>query len=241
MELTQTRAYAAYGLDDKALVGLSVLGDMLLSPGFNVTSIRDPLAIEEFHFLDCLSLLGLEPIRSCSYPADLGSGAGLPALVLALVRPEARVTAVESLRKKCAFIAEAAAAMGLSNVSVECARAEEYGQAGGRTAHDLVVSRALAALPVVAEYSMPLLTPGGVMIAMKGEISNQERIQGQKALDILGGGELDSLKLEPFEAAENRWVYMSRKVRATPPAYPRRPGLASQRPLGDDKQRGKNH
>ena len=70
------------------------------------------------------------------------------------------------------------------------------------------------------------------MMAMKGEISNQERIQAQKALDILGGGELESIRLEPFTGAENRWVHMARKVKATPASYPRRPGLAKQRPLG---------
>ena len=64
------------------------------------------------------------------------------------------------------------------------------------------------------------------MIAMKGEISNQERIQAQKALAILGGGGLESVKLEPFAGAENRWVYLARKERATPGSFPRRPGIA---------------
>ncbi len=232
MELTQTESYAKRGLDRASLDRLSVFGDLLLNPGFNVTSVREPEAIEQFHFLDCLSLLDLLEVRSTKNLADLGSGAGLPALILALALPEARITAVESLNKKCGFIQQAAAAMGLQNVDVQCARAEEYGRGPGRGAHDVVVSRALAAFTVVAEYSLPLLAPGGVMIAMKGEISNQERIHGQKALDILGGGELESIRLEPFTGAENRWVHMARKVKATPASYPRRPGLAKQRPLG---------
>jgi 16S rRNA (guanine527-N7)-methyltransferase len=159
----------------------------------------------------------------------------LPALVLALALPAVKVVAVESQQKKCGFIKGAAAAMGLTNVEVRCARAEEYGRAQGRAVHDVVVSRALAALPVVAEYSLPLLVQGGVMVAMKGAISNEERIHAQKAIDILGGDRLESSKLEPFEGAENRWVHISRKIRPTPASFPRRPGIATRHPLGEAK------
>ncbi len=220
------------GLDGGSIDRLSKFGDLLLNPGFNVTSLREPAEIEQFHFLDCLALLDLPEVRSAAKLADLGSGAGLPALILALALPDLKITAVESLGKKCGFIREAAVAMGLANVDVQCARAEDYGRGAGRSTQDVVVSRALAALPVVAEYSLPILTRGGVMIAMKGDISTEERIHSEKALDILGGGELGSIRLEPFPGAENRWVHMARKVRSTPASYPRRPGLAKQRPLG---------
>jgi 16S rRNA (guanine527-N7)-methyltransferase len=232
MELIYSDTYAARGLSPEQIDGLSALGDLLLNAAFNVTSIREPADIERFHFLDSLALLGLESVRTGCRLADLGSGAGLPALLLALALPRLQVTAVESLRKKCAFIDQAVTTMKLENVQVRCARAEEYGQDAGRGAHDVVVSRALAALPVVAEYSVPLLTRGGAMVAMKGEISNQERIQAQKALDILGAGRLESVKLEPFAGAENRWVHMATKERPTPAAFPRRPGTPAHRPLG---------
>lgn len=232
MDLAYPQAYHERGLGPEQLKSLSVLGDMLLNPGLNVTGIREPEAIEQFHFLDCLSLLDLPQVRYAKRVADLGSGAGLPALVLALTLPQATVTAVESLRKKCAFIEEAASRMKVNNVEVRCARAEKYGLGAGRAAHDLVVSRALAALPVVIEYSLPLLAEDGTMVAMKGEISNQECIHAQKALDILGGGELRSFKLVPFPGAENRWVYVASRMRPTPARYPRRPGIAARRPLG---------
>lgn len=232
VELTQSQAYAERGLDAGALAGLRTLGDLLLSAGFNLTSIRDPEAIERFHFLDCLALLGLATIRSALRIADLGSGAGLPALVLGLALPSARVTAVESHKKKCGFIEQAARAMGLNNVDVQCVRVEDYGRTAGRAAHDAAVSRALAPLPVVAEYSLPLLEEGGAMIAMKGAVSDQERIQAEKALAILGGGDLEAIRLEPFPGAENRWVYLARKLRATPASFPRRVGIATRRPLG---------
>jgi hypothetical protein len=70
------------------------------------------------------------------------------------------------------------------------------------------------------------------MIAMKGAISYEERIQAEKALAILGGGGLESVKMEPFAGAENRWVYLARKERATPGSFPRRTGTAVRRPLG---------
>ncbi len=233
MELTQSQAYAERGLGAEAITRLSTFGDLLLGAGFNVTSIREPEAIERFHFLDCLALLDLAVVRSAERLADLGSGAGLPGLVLALALPSARVTAVESQQKKCRFIKQAADAMGLQNVEVRCARVEDYGREAGRVAHDVVVSRALAACSVVAEYSFPLLEHGGTMIAMKGAISDQERIQAEKALAILGGGGLESVKLEPFAGAENRRVYLARKERVTPPSFPRQAGTAARRPLGE--------
>jgi 16S rRNA (guanine527-N7)-methyltransferase len=232
VELTQSQAYAERGFGAEAIARLSVLGDLLLAAGFNVTSIREPEAIESFHFLDCLALLDLAAVRSAHRLADIGSGAGLPALVLGLALPWARVTAIESQAKKCRFIAQAASTMRLHNVEVRCARAEDYGRGAGRQAQDAVVSRALAALPLVAEYSFPLLEPGGTMVAMKGRISDEERIQARNAIAILGGGELESVKLEPFAGAENRWVYLARKVGATPASFPRRAGTAARRPLG---------
>jgi 16S rRNA (guanine527-N7)-methyltransferase len=232
MHLTHVRAYEARGLDQSAIDKLGLFGNLLLNAPFNVTSIRDAEAVERLHFLDCLSLLDLEPVRMARRLVDLGAGGGLPALVLALALPGTMVTAVESQQKKCNFIREVATAMGLANVDVCCSRAEEYGQNAGRGAHDVAVSRALASLPVLAEYSIPLLAVGGAMVAMKGEISNQECIQAQKALDILGGGRLESLRLHPFEGAENRWVYMAAKVKATPASLPRRPGTPTKQPLG---------
>jgi 16S rRNA (guanine527-N7)-methyltransferase len=231
MRLTEESPYRACGLDSEALRKLALLGDRLLGAGFNVIGATDAEGIEHFHFLDSLSLLTLAVVSGASSVVDLGSGAGLPALVLAIARP-AEITAVESQRKKCTFIAESAELLGLENVTVRCVRAEDYGREEGREAHDVVVSRALASLPVIAEYSFPLLCPGGTMVAMKGDISNQERTQAQEALDILGGGPLESIRLDPFPGAQNRWVHMSRKIRVTASEYPRRAGIPAKRPLG---------
>jgi 16S rRNA (guanine527-N7)-methyltransferase len=232
LKLLHTACYAARGLDDEAQGRLSTLGDLIAGAGFNVTAVTDPKEIELQHFLDSLSLLDLQEVISAKVLADIGSGGGLPALVLAVALPEADIRAIESQRKKCAFIEAAADALGATNVSVICARAEEYGRVAGRQAHDVVVSRALASLPLVAEYSLPLLRLGGAMVAMKGLISDQERIQGLRALGILGADGLDAIRLRPFAGAENRWAYVARKARVTPEEFPRRSGLPAKRPLG---------
>lgn len=236
MLLTQTARYEEFGLDGAAQQRLALLGDLILGAGFNVTSLKEPQEVERLHFLDSLSLLALPAVLQARRIVDIGSGAGLPALVLAIALPAialpARVTALESQQKKCRFIADAAERLGLQRVEVVCARAEEFGQGAGRGAFDLAVSRALAPLPVVAEYSLPLLEDGGMMLAMKGAISNQEWRQAENALGILGAGRLESVRLAPFPEAENHWVYMAQKVGTTSGEYPRRPGIPAKRPLG---------
>jgi 16S rRNA (guanine527-N7)-methyltransferase len=233
LDLGERSAYAEYGLDESAQRRLAVLGDLLLGAGFNVTGVRDPWDIERVHFLDSLSLLRVGSVPLANRLADIGSGGGLPALVLALVLPGADVTAIESHGKKCEFIARAAETLGLGNVSVCHLRAEDHARLVGRAAYDVVVSRAVAALPVIAEYSLPLLRLGGEMVAMKGLVSDQERIQASGALDILGADALEAIKMDPFAGSTNRWVYLAKKVRVTPADFPRRAGVPAKRPLGE--------
>lgn len=232
MQLVYASEYTEHGLSEDQVRKLGLLGDLLLSAGLNVTAVRDSREIERQHFLDSLSLLRIAGVAAAAHVIDIGSGGGLPALVLALALPEAQITAVESVGKKCAYIAKAAAELSLPNVTVECARAEDYGRSRGRATADIAVSRALASLPVVAEYSVPLLKVGGQMVAMKGLISDQERIQASRALGILGAGSLELVRLEPFEGSLNRYAYIATKLRPTPDEYPRRAGLPAKRPLG---------
>jgi 16S rRNA (guanine527-N7)-methyltransferase len=221
-----------YGLDGPAQSGLALLGDLILDAGFNITGVNDPAEIERFHFLDSLSLLRLEAVSSAGRLADVGSGGGLPSLVLALALPRTEVTAIESQRKKCEHIERAIEALGLANVIVRCARAEDHARSEGREAYDVVASRALAALPVVAEYSLPLLRVGGDMVAMKAHISDQERTQASHALGILGADKMEVVRLDPFPGSRDRSAYVARKVRPTPDTYPRRAGMPAKRPLG---------
>ena len=233
MKLKFVGAYKEHGLNDESVSVLARLGDLILEAGLNITALTDPEEIERQHFLDSLSLLAIPSVTRARRIVDVGSGGGLPALLLAIALPASSITALESLQKKCTYIESTARELGLTNVVVACGRAEDYGRGSGRAAHDVAVSRALAALPVVVEYSLPLLELEGLMVAMKGQISDQECIQASKALGILGAGALEAKRLEPFEGAVNRWAYMARKVRPTPADYPRRAGMPAKRPLGD--------
>ncbi len=237
MRLTYVREYEALGLDGGRIAKLEYLGDLVLQAGLNVTGLDQPEEIECQHFLDSLSLLAIPAVMSSARLVDVGSGGGFPALVLALVLPACRVTALESHGKKCSHIERTAGLLGLTNLFVLCMRAEEYGRDKGRAAHDVAVSRAVASLPVVAEYSLPLLADGGVMVAMKGLVSDQECIEAAGALGILGADELEAFRLEPFEGSVNRWSYLARKVRLTPDEYPRRTGVPAKRPLGRASKR----
>ena len=142
------------------------------------------------------------------------------------------MTAIESVKKKCEYIERTAAALGLKNVRVICARAEEHGMHEGRAAYDVAVSRAVAQLPVLAEYSLPLLKLGGHMVAMKGAVSDQELTQAVAALGILGADGLEMVRMEPFPGSRDHLAFVAKKTRPTPCEYPRRAGMAQKRPLG---------
>ncbi len=232
MKLAHGEDYARYGLDELAQSRLASLGDLILEAPLNITGIKDPAEIERVHFLDSLSLLELPMVRSAASIADVGSGGGLPALMLALALPGSEVTAVDSIGKKCEYTARAATALELPNVQVRCLRAEDLARTQAREAYDVVVSRAVASLPVVAEYSLPLVRLGGHMVAMKGVISNQERTHSVTALGILGAEGMDAIRLHPFAGARDRMVYVAKKTKATPATYPRRAGVPQKRPLG---------
>ena len=158
--------------------------------------------------------------------ADLGAGAGVPGLVLAAALPDRSFVLVESARRKCAFISETAAAMGLANVEVLHARAEEV-----RPAFEGVCARALAALPVLCEYAAPLLAMGGVAIFWKGAVEPSEEADGRHAASELGLSEPEVVPVEPFPGSQRRTLWVFRKTSPTPDRFPRRPGMATKRPL----------
>ncbi len=236
MQLLQTEEYEARGLPREAVSRLAAFADLLARSPVNVTAIRDCEGIERLHFLDCLSLLDLPEFHSAGRIIDVGSGGGLPAVVLAIALPRMEVVAAESVAKKCGFIAEAAACLGLTNLQVQCARAEELGRGPERESFDVAVSRALASLAVVAELTVPLVRVGGSLVVMKGPMSDQERTSGDNALAILGAPGLCGKQVWPFAGAENRWLYVASKTRPTPSAYPRRPGVPEKRPLGQARR-----
>jgi 16S rRNA (guanine527-N7)-methyltransferase len=193
------------------------------------TTVRDRAEALDVHIADSLSGLELPAVRDARRIADLGAGAGFPGLVLAAALPEAHVSLVESVGRKCAWLERAVAEMGLSNVDVVNARAEVWPAGLGR--HDLVTARALASLNVLVEYAAPLLAEGGALVAWKGRRDPAEEADGAAAAATLGMQQRDVVRVQPFPSARDRHLYLYLKVGPTPNGYPRRPGMASKRPL----------
>lgn len=197
---------------------------------FNLTAIRDPLQAWERHVLDALTLVGplcsIEPGADRLRVLDLGSGGGVPGLVLAAVLPEVEFTLVEATGKKAAFLEETAAALGLVNAAVRCERAETLGHDPWlRASFDAVVARAVAPLPVVLECSIPFLRERGFLLAIKGERAPEEIAASRLALHKLHSVVAHSLP------TPTGTIVVVEKLRTTPRAYPRPPGVPGQKPL----------
>ena len=163
---------------------------------------------------------------------DIGTGAGLPGIPLAIARPDVEVTLIDGTGKKIRFLESVVAELGLDNVTPLNARVEDVGQDPGHRAHyDFAVSRAVGPLPVVLEYSLPLLKVGGTMLAMKGPKAEQELRDSGDAMSLLGAGEVTVVDAYP-EGFENELVIvMVTKEDATPATYPRLSGTPKKEPL----------
>jgi 16S rRNA (guanine527-N7)-methyltransferase len=175
------------------------------------------------------SLVLLEQLGDVKTLVDVGSGGGLPGLPLKIARPELTVTLVEADQDKAAFLVRACAALGLQHVEVVARRAEEVGQDPQyREAFDVAVARALAPMPVLAELCLPLVKVGGRLLAQK---TTSEDVDGAARAIAVLGGVLNRVAAAPSTARGAGTVVIVGKVRPTPPAYPRRPGVPSRKPL----------
>ncbi len=191
------------------------------------TSVHARKKVRNVHIADSLVALEVDAVREAGRIVDLGSGAGPPGLVLAIARPEAEVVLVESVGKKCAWLERTVEELGVENVRVVCARAEELDEAP----FDVVTARALGALPVLCEYAAPLLREGGSLVAWKGAVEAQEEADGLHAAEVLGLELVEVRAVVPYKGSERRTLHVFRKISPTPPGYPRRPGMAAKRPL----------
>ena len=199
------------------------------------TAVHDPVRVTDVHIADALVALELPELGAARRVADLGAGAGLPGLVLAVALPAAEVILVESAARKCEFIARAIEALELANAGVVCARAEAWDEGIGTC--DVVCARALAALPVLCEYATPLLREGGSLVAWKGQIDAAEEADAHAAAEVLGLDPVKVLSVQPYRGSERHTLHVYRKASPTPPGYPRRPGIATKRPLAAEIRR----
>ena len=181
------------------------------------------------HLLDSLAIAPLLP--SGATLVDVGSGAGFPAIPVAIIRPDVSILAVDAVLKKCRFMESMQTACALANLTVLHARAETLGQTlGCREWFDVVTARAVAKLPVLLEWCLPLVKVGGQFLAMKGVHYDAERSAAENALKTLGGRFVQVI-LPPHPQLAGSRILRFDKVRMTAKIYPRPAGMASKRPL----------
>jgi 16S rRNA (guanine527-N7)-methyltransferase len=230
-----TRLAARYDLDDHATATLARFLDLLEADPHAPTAVRDPAAAADVHLADSLSALPmLDRVLREGLPAhvaDIGSGAGLPGIPVAVARPALRVDLVESTGRKCAFLREIVAELSLPHVAVCCARAEELPGQELRDAFGAVLVRAVAPLATLVEYAGPLVAQGGVLIAWKGRRDPEEERAGVLAGAEVGLDLVEVRHVSPYAESAARHLHLYRKVRPCPPRFPRRPGMARKKPL----------
>lgn len=194
----------------------------------NLTAIQGEEDTARLHFLDCAALLRHLPLKGRRL-ADVGSGAGFPGLVLAILEPEVQVTLLDSQQKRVAFQREVCQTLGLGNVTCLVGRAEEAGEL--RESFDVVASRAVARLNLLSELCLPLVKKGGLFAAMKGPAPEEELQEAGSALRRLGGGpgRVEKYSIPGAEAVHS--LVLVAKVSPTPSGYPRRFALIKKQPL----------
>jgi 16S rRNA (guanine527-N7)-methyltransferase len=212
---------------------IETLLEMLAEARAPISASTLPRA-RDVHIADSLTGLGLEPLRSARRIADLGSGAGLPGLVLAAELAHARVDLIESVVRKCEFMGAAIERMGLRNAAVVCERSEDWASAEGREAYDAVTARAVGRLATLAELASPLLRDGGVLVAWKGARSENEEADLARAVERLALEPIEIRSVRPYRGSRDRHIHLLRKNGPTPKELPRRPGMAAKRPFGSE-------
>lgn len=198
----------------------------------NLTRITEINEIISEHFLDSLSIADMSVVKDARRIMDVGTGAGLPGIPLKIYYPKKELTLLDSQKKKVEFLNEVVASLNLENVDTIHGRAEDIAREKvHRETYDLVVSRAVAPLPVLLEYAMPFVKVGGSFIAYKGPKAYKEVEEAQNALDVLGAQvhEIKDIKV-PY-SSKTHMLLMIGKVAKNDNIYPRRAGKPKKDPL----------
>ncbi|MDO4607958.1 MAG: 16S rRNA (guanine(527)-N(7))-methyltransferase RsmG [Clostridia bacterium] len=219
-------------LDDTAIKRLNIYGNMLIewNQKMNLTAITEPEEVLFKHFYDCLLFFKNVKVAKGAKVIDVGTGAGFPGVVLAIARPDIKLTLLDGLNKRLVFLNELLNALELDATTVHM-RAEDGGKNPlYREQFDIACARAVAALPVLCEYCIPFVNVGGQFVAMKGSSAADEVKNAQNAYKILGC-EKPTLICENLREGEPRAFIVSKKLSQTPPKYPRIGGKISKSAL----------
>ncbi len=195
----------------------------------NLTAIKEKDAVILKHFVDSLTCLAYIPEKTKTL-IDVGSGAGFPGMIIAIMRPDISVSLLDSVGKKIDFLNDVAKRLDLKNVKALHGRAEDAVTKGGlREKFDVVTARAVAFLPTLLEYTLPLTKIDGVCLFQK--LNSEEEInKGENALKILGGN-MDSINPIEITGLENHSILLIKKFFSTPTEYPRETSLLLKKPL----------
>ena len=221
-------------LDDQAEQRLYRLAEYLVAENgkYNLTAVTDQDGIIFRHFADSAALSPL--LEKGKSLLDVGCGAGFPSLVLAILRPDLKITALDSTEKRVKYVASAAELLELENIKAVCMRAEDGAKGDLRESFDYVTARAVARLQILAELCIPYVKRGGKVLAMKGSSGELELSEAAKAITLLGA---KTLSLHESVLTNGRGEDMTRtvaeisKISPTPALYPRHFSRISKKPL----------
>jgi 16S rRNA (guanine527-N7)-methyltransferase len=221
-------------LTGRQMMALSAYEKELLewNQKFNLTAIRDAESIRTKHFLDSFSCVLAWKASPPNHLIDIGTGAGFPGIPLKILYPNLKLTLVESVGKKAMFCQHIARVLGLEQVDVIQSRAEDLGQSERyREKYEWAIARAVANLNVLSEYLIPLVKIGGMMLAQKGESGPAEAQSAEEGMKLLGGKLKQLIPVNLPGIVDDRYLVVVEKVAATPPKYPRKPGMPMKQPL----------
>lgn len=219
-------------LDETAVKRLNAYGNLLLewNEKMNLTAITDPGDVLYKHFYDCLLFFKNVEVKKNAKVIDVGTGAGFPGMVLKIARPDIELTLLDGLNKRLTFLNAVLQELGLSAETVHL-RAEEGGKNPDyREKYDIACARAVANLPVLAEYCVPFVKKEGLFVAMKGASAKEEADAAQNAFKILGCSK-PTIICETLTGNEARAFIIAKKISQTPPKYPRAGGKISKSAL----------
>lgn len=231
MEALLHSGLQALGLSEAGIPALLRYAELLVEKNkvMNLTAITEPADIAALHFLDSAALLSLADLSGKTV-ADVGTGAGFPGMVLRILEPSIQLTLLDSLNKRVDFLKEVCQDLALADVDCIHARAEEFA-AAHREGFDVVTSRAVASLPLLAELCLPLVREGGYFLPMKSVDSDAELRAAAHAVEVLGGAVERTVDYAiPGTDVRHRLIFM-KKVRKTPQKYPRAFAKIKKNPL----------
>ena len=219
--------------DKKSILESYMKGILDWNEKVNLTNITDPEEFRVKHLMDSLMCVDFPEYDAAKSIIDVGTGGGFPGIPLAVYSPEKHFTLLDSLNKRLKIIGELSSELGITNIDLLHARAEDAARdPKHREKYDLCVSRAVSNLSTLAEYCLPFIRKGGYLMAYKGPDCEAELKEASEALKILGGKAVEIRDTSMAEYGLEHKILVIEKVKNTPKAYPRQAGKPAKAPLG---------